>query len=72
MSNNAGWKSPRRHHHAPAPQRPKPLRTLAAGVMQMARAAFAEPYNLVVERTEITLRRLPAALDGLRIVQLSD
>jgi predicted MPP superfamily phosphohydrolase len=38
----------------------------------MARAAFAEPYSLVVERTEINLRRLPAALDGLRVVQLSD
>jgi hypothetical protein len=71
MSNIAGWKSPRRRH-APAPQRAKPLRTLAAGFMQMARAAFAEPYNLVVERTEIALRRLPPALDGLRVVQLSD
>jgi hypothetical protein len=68
MSNIAGWKPPRR----PAPERPKPLRTLAAGVLQLARAALAEPYNLVVERTEITLRRLPRALDGLRVVQLSD
>ena len=71
MSNIAGWKSPRRHAPAPA-QRPKPLRTLAAGVVQLARAALAEPYNLVVERTEIHLRRLPRALDGLRVVQLSD
>jgi len=40
--------------------------------MQMARAAFAEPYQLVVEQHIIKLRRLPRALDGLRIVQLSD
>ena len=71
MPNIDRWKSPRRRR-APVPERPKPLRTLAAGVMQMARAAFAEPYSLVVERTEIKLRRLPHALDGLRIVQLSD
>ena len=49
-----------------------PLRTLAAGLTQAARAAFAEPYKLAVERRVIHLRRLPRALDGLRIVQLSD
>lgn len=38
----------------------------------MARTAFAEPYELAVERHAIGLRRLPRALDGLRIVQLSD
>src|ERR671917_2912267 len=68
MPNIAGWKSPRR----PVSTRPKPLRTLATGFMQLARAAFAEPYNLVVERRTIKLKRLPAALEGLRIVQLSD
>jgi len=68
MPNIARWKSPRR----PIQTRPKPLRMLAAGFMQMARAAFAEPYRLVVERSTINLRRLPPALDGLRIVQLSD
>jgi uncharacterized protein len=38
----------------------------------IARAAFAEPYQLAVERHAIALRRLPRELDGLRIVQLSD
>ena len=68
MPNITSWKSPRR----PIQARPKPLRTLATGLIQMARAAFAEPYHLVVERNTIRLRRLPPALDGLRIVQLSD
>jgi predicted MPP superfamily phosphohydrolase len=40
--------------------------------MQAARAALAEPYNLVVEHRTIRLRRLPRALDGMRIVHLSD
>ena len=40
--------------------------------MEMARAAFAEPYMLAVERHTVRLRRLPRAMDGLRIVQLSD
>lgn len=49
-----------------------PLRALAAGISQVARAALAEPYMLVVERRAIALSRLPRALDGLRVVQLSD
>jgi predicted MPP superfamily phosphohydrolase len=68
MPNIARWKSPRRS----VPTRQKPLRSLAEGLMQVARAAFAEPFKLVVERRTIKLRRLPQALDGLRIVQLSD
>ncbi len=50
----------------------KPLRNLAAGLAQVARSALAEPYLLTTERLTLTLPRLPAALDGLRIVQLSD
>lgn len=50
----------------------RPLRALATGLAQAARAALAEPYLLTVERRAIGLRRLPAALDGLRVVQLSD
>jgi predicted MPP superfamily phosphohydrolase len=38
----------------------------------MARAAFAEPYQLAVERHVVALPRLPRELDGLRVVQLSD
>jgi len=68
MPNIVRWKSPRRS----VSPRTKPLRSLAGGLMQMARAAFAEPYQLVVEHHLVKLRRLPPALDGLRIVQLSD
>jgi uncharacterized protein len=56
---------------APPPARPR-LRSLAAGLVQIARRAFAEPHLLSVERHEVHLRRLPRALDGLRVVQLSD
>ncbi len=50
----------------------RPLRALATGLAQAARAALAEPYALTIERRAIGLRRLPPALDGLRIAQLSD
>jgi predicted MPP superfamily phosphohydrolase len=40
--------------------------------MQVARGAFAEPYQLAIERHAIGLRRLPPELDGLKIVHLSD
>ncbi|HEY0004823.1 MAG TPA: metallophosphoesterase [Pyrinomonadaceae bacterium] len=49
-----------------------PLRALAAGISQAARHALAEPYMLTVEHRAIALRRLPAQLNGLRLVQLSD
>jgi uncharacterized protein len=49
-----------------------PLRTLAAGVMEAARSALAEPYLLTVEHHQIHLPRLPRRFDHLRIVQLSD
>ena len=55
-----------------AQTRATPLRTLTAGLAQMARAAFAEPYQLAVERHAVALRRLPRPLDGLRVVHLSD
>ena len=48
------------------------LRSLAANLVQAGRAAFAEPFRLTIERHTILLPRLPPALDGLRIVQLSD
>jgi len=38
----------------------------------MARLALAEPFMISVERQEIYLRKLPPALDGFRIVHLSD
>lgn len=39
---------------------------------EMARAALSEPFMLAIERQQIFLRRLPRALDGFRIVQLTD
>ncbi|MGB8510716.1 MAG: metallophosphoesterase, partial [Pyrinomonadaceae bacterium] len=68
MPMKTGWRGRRRV----AEGRATPLRTLTAGLMGMARAAFAEPYQLVIERHDVELRRLPRALDGLRIVHLSD
>ena len=49
-----------------------PLRSLALNLTQAARAALTEPYMLTVEHQQINLRRLPKALEGFRIVQLSD
>ncbi|MBA3240678.1 MAG: metallophosphoesterase [Acidobacteria bacterium] len=63
-----GWRERRRV----ARTRATPLRTLTAGLAQVARAAFAEPYQLAVERHAVALPRLPRELDGLRIVHLSD
>src|SRR5436190_5414989 len=51
---------------------PKPLSVIKSALGEMARVAFAEPFMLAIERQEIFLRRLPRALDGLRIVHLSD
>jgi predicted MPP superfamily phosphohydrolase len=55
-----------------APRRATPFRTIASGLAQIARAAFAEPYELAVERHAIGLKRLPRELDGLKVVHLSD
>jgi predicted MPP superfamily phosphohydrolase len=49
-----------------------PLRNFALNLSQAARTALTEPYLLTVEHRQIHLKRLPRALDGLRIVQLSD
>jgi len=68
MTNIERWQARRR-----TPQtRPTPWRAFTAALAQIARSALAEPYQLVVERHAISLRRLPPALDRLRIVQLSD
>src|SRR5919202_160006 len=68
MATISGWKERRRV----APRRATPLRTIASGLVQIARAAFAEPYQLSVERRAVGLKRLPRRLDGLKVVQLSD
>jgi predicted MPP superfamily phosphohydrolase len=49
-----------------------PLRTLALNLTAAAKSALTEPYRLTIEHQQIYLRRLPKALDGFRIVQLSD
>ncbi len=75
MSTNLLWKQ-RRNNRRRAVRDATPLRALAAnlapGLAQIARAAFAEPFVLTVERHAVLLPRLPRALDGLRIVQLTD
>jgi predicted MPP superfamily phosphohydrolase len=53
-------------------QDPRPLTVIKSALGEMARVAFAEPFMLAIERQEIYLRRLPPALDGLRLVHLSD
>src|SRR5256714_8006352 len=68
MATITGWREQRRV----APRRTTPLRTIASGLAQIARAAFAEPYKLAVERHAVGLKRLPRQLDGLKVVHLSD
>jgi uncharacterized protein len=68
MATITNWRERRRV----AERRTTPLRTIASGLAQIARAAFAEPYLLAVERHAVGLKRLPRELDGLKIVQLSD
>src|ERR687884_1751348 len=69
MATITDWRERRRVAGA---GRTTPLRTIASGLFQIARAAFAEPYQLAVERRAVGLKRLPRELDGLRIVHLSD
>lgn len=71
MSTPIRWKERRRI--ASGAKRPQtPLRALALNLTEAARSALTEPFRLTVEHQKIHLRRLPAELDGFRIVQLSD
>ena len=74
MANTVRWKerAPFARRTSATATASTPLRALAAGITQVARAALAEPYMLTVERQTIALRRLPRILDGFRIVHLSD
>ena len=65
------WKHdrPARSRHR---QDSRPLTIIKSALGEMARVALAEPFMLAIERQQIYLRRLPKALDGLRIVHLSD
>ncbi|MDQ4120448.1 MAG: metallophosphoesterase [Acidobacteriota bacterium] len=51
---------------------PHPFRRLATDVSRAARRAIDESKNLIIEEQTIYLERLPRAMDGLRVVQLSD
>src|SRR5919199_3273877 len=68
MATITDWRERRRV----ARRRTTPLRTIASGLVQIARAAFAEPYQLAVERHAVGLKRLPRELDGFKVVHLSD
>jgi uncharacterized protein len=70
MANQIQWRQrrPRRHLR----QDVRPLQVIKSALGEMARVALAEPFMIAVERQEIFLRKLPPALDGFRIVQLSD
>lgn len=73
MSTPIRWKPGSRALRYGTSKRPgTPLRSLALNLTQAARAALSEPYMLTVEHQQINLRRLPKALEGFRIVQLSD
>ena len=50
----------------------RPLDVIKSALGEMARIALTEPFMTAVERQQIFLRRLPKALDGLRVVHLSD
>src|ERR1700686_2978728 len=71
MSTPIRWR-----HDRPARRRPRqesrPLSVIKSALGEMARVALSEPFMLAIERQQIYLRRLPEALDGLRIVHLSD
>ena len=70
MSTPIQWRHGRARRR-PRPE-PRPLSLIKAAVGEVARIALSEPLRISVERQEIYLRRLPKALDGFRIVHLSD
>ena len=53
-------------------QEPRPLSVIKSALGEMARVALTEPFMTAIERQEIYLRRLPKALDGFRVLHLSD
>ena len=50
----------------------KPFRALAGDFSKVAKYAIDEATSLSLERVEIKLRRLPEALDGFKIIHISD
>jgi len=70
MGNQIQWRQRRAHRRFG--QDGRPLQLIKSALGEMARVALSEPYMIAVERQEIYLRKLPKALDGFRIVHLSD
>src|SRR6266480_4568343 len=71
MATTIQWRHGRTRRHR-GPEEPRPLQLIKSALGEMARVALAEPFMIAIERQEIYLRRLPQALDGFRIVHLSD
>ena len=72
MSTPIRWKERRRVVSRESGRAQTPLRALALNLTEAARTALTEPFRLTIEHQQIQLHRLPRALDGFRIVQLSD
>src|ERR1051326_8942118 len=70
MANQIQWRQ--RRPGGRLRQDARPLQLIKSALGEMARVAFCEPFMIAVERQEIYLRKLPKALDGFRIVHLSD
>ena len=70
MSTPIQWRHGRARRR-PRPE-PRPLSLIKSAVGEVARIALTEPLRISIEHQEIYLRRLPKALDGFRIVHLSD
>ena len=71
MSTPIRWRHDRPASRRPR-QEPRPLSVIKSALGEMARVALSEPFMLAIERQRIYLRRWPKALDGLRVVHLSD
>ena len=70
MANQIHWRQ--RRQRRVLRQDARPLQVIKSALGEMARVALSEPFMIAVERQEIYLRKLPQALDGFRIVHLSD
>jgi predicted MPP superfamily phosphohydrolase len=70
MANQIHWRQ--RRQRRGLRQDARPLQVIKSALGEMARVALSEPFMIAVERQEIYLRKLPPALDGFRIVHLSD
>jgi uncharacterized protein len=70
MANQTQWGQRRQRRRLQ--QEPRRLQLIKSTLGEMARTAFAEPFMIAVERQEIYVRKLPPALDGFRVVHLTD